>query len=88
MKHFLAKNLKSIIENNKISINTNSIAYSARIKLFSHTKAIQIWGKNLESTVRIKYTNSQLSVSWVIECQYVNGENYRLSGGARVPAVL
>jgi len=28
------------------------------------------------------------TVKWILECPYVNGENYRLSGGARVPAIL
>ncbi|KIK62073.1 hypothetical protein GYMLUDRAFT_224321 [Collybiopsis luxurians FD-317 M1] len=28
------------------------------------------------------------TVRWILECAYVNGESFRLSGGARVPAVL
>lgn len=28
------------------------------------------------------------TVKWCIECAYINGENYRLSGGVRVPAWL
>ncbi|KZS94378.1 putative 3-hydroxyacyl-CoA dehydrogenase [Sistotremastrum niveocremeum HHB9708] len=76
----------------RYGIRVNSIAPSAfatGMTAHASPQAIQAMKKHFVFPTRIgKPDEFARTVKWIIECPYVNGDTFRLSGGSRIPAKL